>query len=34
MRQIWALVVASSLALAISPWFTLLVHAGDGHGGP
>jgi hypothetical protein len=34
MRKICALVVAGSLTLAISPWFVLLVYAGDGHGGP
>jgi hypothetical protein len=34
MRKIYALIVAGSLTFAISPWFVLLVYAGDGHGGP
>jgi hypothetical protein len=35
MRQLWALVLAGGLALAISPWwFIIIVHATDGGSGP
>jgi len=34
MRHIWAVVMATGLAFAASPWFAMLAQAGDGGGGP